>query len=72
MTRKSIRVSIALAAAVLASMPLLVGCKGGELSKQEVQQIQQGPPAEMPPQAKAAMQRGMQAPPPPPPGQAGP
>ena len=53
-------------AAILAGSLALAGCKGNELSKQEVKQMQSGPPAQMPPEAQAAMQRGMQSPPGPP------
>ena len=58
------RTSLALTVLLAAAMPLFGGCKGSEMSKQEVQQIKQGPPPEMPPEARAAMQRAMQSPPP--------
>jgi len=52
------------ACCLLASLPFVAGCKGdAQLSQQEVQQLKSGPPAEMPPEGRAAMQKASQAPP---------
>lgn len=36
------------------------GCKGNQMTKEEVKQLQTGPPKEMPPQARAMLQRAQQ------------
>ena len=55
-----LRIPLALSAVIAGSL-VLTGCKGGGLSNQEVQQMKSGPPPEMPAEARAAMQRGMQS-----------
>jgi hypothetical protein len=65
-------VRLAAAACLLASAAALGGCKGdSQLSKQDVQQMKSGPPAQMPTEAQAAFQKAMQSPPPAPPGPPG-
>jgi len=75
-TREAVRKLVVLAVALCLPMGL-AGCqKGSELSEKEVQQIRQGPPPEMPAEARSAMQRMGQdqraATPPRPKGQPGP
>ena len=38
----------------------LGGCKGNQMTKEEVKQLQTGPPKEMPPQARAMLLRAQQ------------
>jgi hypothetical protein len=65
----------AMVAALAISAAALAGCgKSAEFSKQEAAQLQQGPPREMPAEARAALLRGQSGPPPnaaPPAGAAG-
>jgi len=46
----------------LAGGCLLAGCKGdAQFSDKEIQQMKQGPPKEMPPQARAMFEKAMKA-----------
>lgn len=61
---------------LLVGLTTLAGCKGHEFSQEEVKQMEQGPPHQMPPQAVKTMQRmnqgGPSRTPPRPAGQPGP
>lgn len=55
------RISLALCGLVLVTVPLLLGgCqRDAVMSEEEIKRVRQGPPKEMPPEARELMQRGM-------------
>lgn len=71
-SRRSMRwLPLLLGGLALLCIPLMYGCSAqGKFSKEEEQQLKQGPPSEMPPQAREMMERmrqgGGNVPPPPP------
>ncbi len=60
---------VTVAAVLAVAMTGLAGCQRSGFTKEEEQQLKQGPPAEMPAEARQAMERmrqGGNVPPPPP------
>lgn len=55
------RVSLALCGIAFVAVPLLLsGCqRDAVMSEEEIKRVRQGPPKEMPPEARELMQRGM-------------